>query len=492
MKEYVCAIDLGATSGRIILGRIDEAGALETQEVRRFANVISEKDHDGKFYWNMTALIGEITEGLKQLATNKEIRIKAIGVDTWGVDVVFIDEAGQMLEEPRAYRDPYSVAAMHEYLERVPKDQVYQTTGIQFLNFNTLFQLNACHLEQYRPFEEAHQYLFIPDYISFVLSGKAVCEYTILSTSQFLNPVTKQIDRALIEAAGAKLEKFPPIVYPGEVIGQLKPEIADFGYDVPIIAIAGHDTASAVAAVPAKDERFAYLSSGTWSLMGIETRNAIISQRSFELNFTNEGGIEGTTRFLKNITGMWILEQCRKEWKTQGKDYSFAQLAEMEQSAPAFRSFINPDDPSFANPKSMLTAIVEYCQNTGQPVPADDAQIARLIIESFALRYRTVFNWLKEFASFPLEALHIIGGGGQNALLSQWTANALGVPTLTGPTEATAVGNILLQMKAIGLVRDIWQMRAVIAEAIAVKRYEPTDCEAWDVAYQRYLALCEK
>ena len=491
MKNYVCAIDFGATSGRMIISRINEEGTLETEEVRRFPNAIQEKDHDGKFYWNMTALIGEVTSGLKDLAARKDIRIEAIGVDTWGVDMVFVDKDGKMIEEPRAYRDPYSVKAMEEYFNIVPKETVYRKTGIQFLNFNTLFQLYACHRENFRPFEEADRYLFIPDYVSFVLTGKAVCEYTILSTSQFLDPVTKQIDRELIEAAGAKIEKFPPIVYPGEVIGNLRSDVVDFGYDIPVIAIAGHDTGSAVAAVPAKDEKFAYLSSGTWSLMGIESKDAIISDRSFELNFTNEGGIEGTTRFLKNITGMWILEQCRKEWKKMGKDYGFGELAEMEQSAPAFRSFINPDDPCFANPPSMLNAISEYCAKTGQAIPEDDAQVARLIMESLALRYRTVFGWLKELASFPLDVLHIIGGGGQNVLLAQWTSNSLGVPVLTGPTEATAIGNIMMQFKAIGKVKDIQEMRALIAKAIELKHYEPQDTAAWDAAYARYIACCE-
>lgn len=475
----------------MVISRLNEDGLLETEEVRRFPNTIYEKDGDGKFYWNMTALIHEVTEGLRGLAARKDIRIESIGVDSWGVDMVFVDKEGRMIEQPRAYRDPYSVEAMEEYFTLVPKEEVYRKTGIQFLNFNTLFQLYACHRECFRPFEEADKYLFIPDFVSFVLTGKAVCEYTILSTSQFLDPVTKRIDKELIEAAGARMEKFPPIVYPGEIIGYLKKDVVDLGYDVPVIAIAGHDTGSAVAAVPAKDEKFAYLSSGTWSLMGIESKDAIISERSFELNFTNEGGIEGTTRFLKNITGMWILEQCRKEWKRMGKDYGFAELAEMEQAAPAFRSFINPDDACFANPPSMLRAIHEYCAKTNQLVPEDDAQVARLIMESLALRYRTVFGWLSELASYPLEVLHIIGGGGQNTLLAQWTANSLGVPVLTGPTEATAIGNIMMQMKAIGKVKDIQGMRALVAKAIPLKHYEPQNREAWNAAYQRYVAVCE-
>ena len=492
MKNYVCAIDFGATSGRMIISRLNEQGLLETEEVRRFPNAIQEKDHDGKFYWNMTALIGEVTAGLTDLAARKDIHIDAIGCDTWGVDVVFVDKEGNMIEQPRAYRDPYTVQPFKEFVEKVGKEKIYGKTGIQFMNFNTLFQLYACHKEQFRPFEDAAQYIFIPDYVSFVLTGKAVCEYTILSTSQFLDPRTKQIDQELIEAAGAKIGKFPPVVYPGTIIGNLKKDVVDFGYDIPVVAIAGHDTGSAVAAIPAKDEKFAYLSSGTWSLMGIETKDAIINERSAELNFTNEGGIEGTTRFLKNITGMWILEQCRKEWKKMGKDYDFKQLGEMEQSGEEFRSFINPDDPGFANPPSMLKAIDDYCERTGQPKPENDAQVARLIMESLAMRYRTVFDWLKEFADFPIEVLHIIGGGAQNALLAQWTSNSVGVPVLTGPTEATAIGNIMMQFKALGKVKDIAEMRALIAKATPLGHYEPQNVAAWDEAHKRYVALCEK
>lgn len=492
MKNYVCAVDFGATSGRMIIARLNDEGILETEEVRRFPNAIQEKDKDGKFYWNMTALIGEVTAGLKDLAARQDIRIEAIGVDTWGVDMVMVGPDGKMLEEPRAYRDPYSIAAMDEYIQKVGREKIYEKTGIQFLNFNTLFQLYACHKERFRPFEEATQYVFIPDYVSLVLTGKAVCEYTILSTSQFLDPRTKQIDAELIEAAGADIKKFPEVVFPGHVIGNLKKEVVDFGYDIPVIAIAGHDTGSAVAAVPAKDEKFAYLSCGTWSLMGIESKDAIINARSSELNFTNEGGIEGTTRFLKNITGMWILEQCRKEWKAQGKDYGWGELAQMEQSGEAFRSMINPDDPMFANPASMLSAIREYCQKTGQPVPETDAQVARLIMESLALRYREVFGWLKEFASFPIEVLHMIGGGAKNALLAQWTANSIGCPVLTGPTEATAIGNIMMQFKAIGKVSDITEMRQLIAKATPLDRYEPKDTEAWTQAFQKYLAVTSK
>jgi rhamnulokinase len=489
MKDYVLAIDLGATSGRMILSRL-ENGVLTTEEVRRFPNASHEQE--GKFYWSIETLFGEIVAGLNDLAKRSDIRIQSIGVDTWGVDVAFIGADGKMISEPRAYRDPYTDTAIEEFDKIISKEKIYAKTGIQFLNFNTLFQLYACHKEHFAPMQQAKTYLFIPDLISYLLTGKAVCEYTILSTSQFLDPVSKTIDRELIEAVGADINAFPPIVMPGEVIGQLRPELLEqpFGYDIPVIAIAGHDTASAVASVPAADEKFAYLSSGTWSLMGIEVKDPIITQRSAELNFTNEGGIEGTTRFLKNITGMWILEQCRKEWKAAGKDYSYPQLVEMELSAPAFHSFFNTDDPIFANPPSMLEAINEYCDKHGIARPENDAQVARSIMESLALRYRTVFTWLKEVAPFPIEVLHIIGGGAKNALLDQFTANAIGATVLAGPTEATAIGNIMMQFKALGMVKDIREMRALIAKATPLDRYEPQDTAAWDEAYKTFCAKC--
>ncbi len=489
MKDYVLAIDLGATSGRMILSGL-ENGVLTTEEVRRFPNAIHEKD--GKFYWSIETLFGEIVAGLNELTKRTDAHICSIGVDTWGVDVAFIGADGKMISEPRAYRDPYTDTAIEEFGKIIPKKEIYRKTGIQFLNFNTLFQLYACHKEGFEPMKQAKTYLFIPDLISYLLTGKAVCEYTILSTSQFLDPVSKQIDRELIAAAGADINAFPPIVMPGQEIGKLRTELLSrsFGYDIPVIAIAGHDTASAVASVPAANEKFAYLSSGTWSLMGIEVKDPIITERSAELNFTNEGGIEGTTRFLKNITGMWILEQCRKEWKAAGKDYSYPELVEMELSAPAFHSFFNTDDPIFANPPSMLAAIDEYCDKHGIAKPENDAQVARSIMESLALRYRTVFTWLKEVAPFPIEVLHIIGGGAKNALLDQFTANAIGTTVLAGPTEATAIGNIMMQFKAIGLVNDISQMRALIAKATPLDRFEPKETEAWDAAYAEFCKKC--
>jgi rhamnulokinase len=329
--------------------------------------------------------------------------------------------------------------------------------------------------------------LFIPDALSYMLTGNEVCEYTIASTSELLDPRTKQLDEKLLASIGLTRSKFGKMVNPGTVIGVLTDEvqrITGLGA-VPVIAVAGHDTGSAVAAVPAKDEKFAYLSSGTWSLMGIETKDAIINDNSYELNFTNEGGVEGTTRFLKNICGMWLYERCRKEWpEVQGM--SHAHLQQEAMRCEAFKSLIDPDDAMFVNPASMVEAIQTYCKQHNEPVPEGYAQICRCIFDSLALRYRQVFAYLKEIAAFPIDVLHIIGGGSKNYFLDQFTANSCGVKVLAGPQEGTAIGNIMLQAKASGDVKDIWEMREIIANSIEMKEFLPQDKEAWDAAYERY------
>ncbi|MBO4430599.1 MAG: rhamnulokinase [Bacteroidaceae bacterium] len=487
MATNFLAVDLGATSGRTILGSIVE-GKLEQRELTRFPNPIIETG--GHFYWDILALYHEIIRSLKKVA-EEGIDIASIGIDTWGVDVVMIGKDGGVLRNPYCYRDPHTDGAMEEYFKLVPKEKVYEKTGIQFMQFNTLFQLATLRRNGDSALEAATKILFMPDALSYMLTGEAVCEHTILSTSQFLNPRTGRIDAELIGAIGLNESQFGRYVTPGEQVGRLTNEVQRMtGVGaVPVVAVAGHDTGSAVAAVPAENERFAYLSCGTWSLLGIETEEAIISKKSFEYNFTNEGGIEGTTRFLKNICGMWLLERCRKEWTDAPADV--AQITEDCKEAPAFQSFIFPDAPDFANPTSMVEAIQNYCRKTNQPVPQDYRAIARCIFESLAMRYRQVLEYLKELAPFPIERLHVIGGGSQNSYLMQMTANSLGIPVVTGPVEGTAIGNIMLQAKAIGLVKDRFEMRRMIADSIEMKTYLPQDKEVWEEAYKMYLMRCE-
>ena len=485
--HHFFAVDLGATSGRTILGTLSD-GKMEMKEITRFANPIIETG--GHCYWDIYALYLEIIKGLKNIA-RESIAIESIGIDTWGVDFVMVGKDGAFLRNPYCYRDPHTVGAVEEYFTHIPKERVYELTGIQFMNFNSLFQLSTLRRNRCSALEAADKILFMPDALSYMLTGKMVTEYTIASTSQILNPRTKEFEQELLDVAGVKKEQFAPFVYPGEKIGALTPEVQKLtGLGaVPVIAVAGHDTASAVAAVPARNERFAYLSSGTWSLMGIEVKDAIINKESFDKNFTNEGGIEGTTRFLKNICGMWLLEQCRREWSALGHEYSYPELIAAAEKAPAFRSLINPDSPCFANPPSMQEAIRNYCRLTGQEEPQSYGEMTRCIFESLPLRYRQVFGYLQDMAPFAIEKLHVIGGGSRNNLLNQNTSNALGVPVVAGPSEGTAIGNIMLQAKAAGDVSDITAMRAIIAASIELADFTPADKAVWDKAYERYLSV---
>ena len=492
MKQHFFAVDLGATSGRTILGIIED-GRLEQEELTRFPNNLIETG--GHFYWDIYALYNEMIRGL-QIVGRRGISISSIGIDTWGVDFVFIAEDGALLRNPVAYRDPHTFGRMEEYFEHVVgRRQVYDITGIQFMNFNSLFQLYAMRQDDNAALKHCQKVLFLPDALSWMLTGEAVCEYTIASTSQMLDPRTGDLSERLIESVGLTRRHFGRMVQPGTKIGVLTKEVQKMTGlgPVPVIAVPGHDTASAVAAVPARDENFAYLSSGTWSLMGIESRQPIINDRSYELNFTNEGGIEGTTRFLKNICGMWLYERCRKEWPDDVRKLSHPELQGSAMGVEAFRSIINPDDVLFANPPSMIEAIQQYCRQTRQPVPETPSELCRCIFDSLALRYRQVFGWLKEFASVDLNVLHIIGGGSLNKYLNQFTADALGVKVTAGPQECTAIGNIMLQAKAAGMVDDVWQMRRIIADSVETVAYQPQGDEAaWDKAYTRYLEITKQ
>ena len=484
-KKYFFAVDLGATSGRTIVGTLDD-GKVILEELTRFDNNLIEAN--GHFYWDIYALYFEIIKGLKA-AKQRDLCITSIGIDTWGVDFVCVAEDGSV-SQPIAYRDPHTFDAMDDYLENVmSREKVYDVTGIQFMNFNSIFQLYAMKRAGNSALKNAQKILFIPDALSYMLTGNMVCEYTIASTAQLLDPRTGQLDPRLLASIGLTQSKFGRMVNPGDLVGALTADVQkQTGYSaIPVIAVAGHDTGSAVAAVPAKNEKFAYLSSGTWSLMGIETKKAIINHISYERNFTNEGGIEGTTRFLKNICGMWLYERCRKEWTDAPKSHPELIAEAMKQ--PAFQSIINPDDACFANPSSMIDAIQTYCKETNQHVPQGYAEICRCIFDSLALRYRQVFSYLTEMASFPIEVLHIIGGGSLNDNLNQFTANSCGVEVLAGPQEGTALGNIMVQAKTAGEVKDLWDMRKVIANSLNLKRFSPADKEIWDAAYVKYLKI---
>lgn len=485
--HHFFAFDLGATSGRSILATLEE-GKLQLRELTRFPNKII-RVHD-KYYWDIFALYEALKEGLS-VASSEGIEIDSIGIDTWGVDFVYLGEDGTILSLPRSYRDPYTNGAPEEYFKILPRKDVYDLTGIQIMNFNSIFQLFAAKKENFSPLKSAKDILFMPDALSYLLTGKKVCEYTIASTSQLLNPRTKKFEARLFEAMGISPSLMQPVVMPGETVGYVTETVSkecNIG-KVPVIAVAGHDTGAAVAAVPAVNENFAYLSSGTWSLMGIEVKEPIINEDSFKMNFTNEGGVDGTTRFLKNITGMWLLEQCRKEWEAEGKKYTYPEIVEMSNSAKGFQAFIDPDHPSFANPESMTAAIGCYCQNTKQKSPVTDAEFIRCIFDSLALKYKNVLDALQKLAPFRIEKLHVIGGGSQNKLLNQATANSIGIPVIAGPSEATAIGNVMIQAKGLGIVNSLQDMRTVICNSVTPETYMPQDTQKWEEAYKKYLEI---
>ncbi len=471
IPQHFLAIDLGATSGRVILATLSDE-AIDLAVMHRFPNRLIEIG--GKYYWNIYALYEEIVQGLME-AAKRNVKINSIGIDTWGVDFVAVAEDGTLCGLPRAYRDPYTNGIPEEYFEICSRKEVYERTGIQIMNFNSLFQLYAQHKEGASALKNADKILFMPDALSYLLTGKQVCEYTILSTSQFMNPRTKQIDEKLLALAGVDKKRFPEVVMPGAVVGTLHPSLAkQCGLEeIPVIAVAGHDTGSAVAAVPAEDEGFAYLSSGTWSLMGVELKEPEINEASFEMNFTNEGGVDGMTRFLKNITGMWLLEQCRVAWKREGKDFSYPEIMQMVHATIPSVDLLDPDAAEFAAPTDMPSAIRLYCEARGMAVPADDAAMIRLIFDSLAAKYAEVLDKLRQVAPFEIKTLHVIGGGAQNDLLNQMTATACGIPVVAGPSEATALGNVMVQARAAGLVGSLQEMRRYIRRSIETKTYQP-------------------
>lgn len=461
-KNYI-AVDLGATSGRVILAKVTD-GQVEMETIHRFPTPLL--NVAGKYYWNIFSIYDDILKGLAMVG-KKGIKVESIGIDTWGVDFVCVGKDGSV-SLPRAYRDPYTDGVPDQFFKEMSRAELYDRTGIQIMNFNSVFQMYAQYKEGSEAYLHADKLLFVPDALSYMLTGNMVCEYTILSTSALMDPRTKKIDGKILDICGLKPEQFPEIVYPGAKVGSLTPYIAEqtgLG-DVAVLAVAGHDTGSAVAAVPAKDEHFAYLSSGTWSLMGIEAKDPVINAQMFDMNFTNEGGIGGTTRLLKNITGMWILEQCLAKWREEGRDYNYVEVAAMAAECSPCQKLFDPDAPEFAAPTDMPAAIRKYCEENGIQVPAGDAHMLRLIYDSLAGKYAQVFRKLCDIAPFTIDTLHIIGGGSQNAFLNQLTADACGVKVVAGPAEGTALGNVMVQA---GL------SRTEILKSIDTKIYNPNE-----------------
>lgn len=480
------AFDLGAESGRGILGRFD--GTKLTLEVlHRFANgAVRTLD---TLHWDVLHLHWEMVQTLRLCAG--KVDVHGVGVDTWGVDFALLGRDGTVLGNPRHYRDPHTEGIMEQAFGRVSKADIFRQTGIQFMRFNTLFQLLALQRAGSPLLEVARHLLFIPDLFHYFLTGMKVNELTDASTSQMLDPATRSWAYPLAEAFNLPSHLLGTIVQPGTVLGPLRASVAsDTGLTpMPVVAVATHDTASAIAGVPARGESWAYISSGTWSLMGVELRDPLVGEASLAANFTNELGFGGTVRFLKNIMGMWLVQECRRVWERAGQTYAYDELMRRAGEAPAFGPIIDPDYSGFILPQSMPQAIADQCRKTGQQAPEGVGAVVRCALESLALRYRWVLGKLEALSGRHLEVIHIVGGGSQNELLCQWTADACQRVVLAGPVEATAIGNVMVQAIGLGALGSLADAREVIGRSFEVRRYEPRAEARWDEHYARFLTL---
>lgn len=485
--KFFLGFDLGASSGRAILGKL-ENGHLELTEVHRFKNQMI-RIH-GSYHWNIYTLFEELQTGLKKCIQEHGIQPDSIGIDTWGVDYSLVSESGELIGLPFAYRDHRTDGAMEGFFEILSRKETYLLSGIQFMQFNTLFQLYVSAKHHCSRLNAASGLLFTPDTLNYLFTGIKRNEYTIASTSQLLKPGKAEYQHRLIEAAGLREELFEELVLPGTILGPILKEIQeDTGSaEIPCIAVASHDTASAVVSVPATGENWAYLSSGTWSLLGIESRVPLVSEHSLEMNFTNEGGVDGTTRFLKNIMGMWLIQECKRIWDEE-QVITWQEIVEWSQEATYFRCLINPDDQSFLNPGNMPKAIQNYCRASEQPVPTTKGELARCIYDSLALKYKFTIQQIESVTGNKIERLHIIGGGAHNKMMNQLTADALGIPVFAGPAEATAIGNVMIQARALGAVGSLDEIRKVVRDSFEVMEYQPLHTLDWESAYERFKAL---
>jgi rhamnulokinase len=481
------AFDLGAESGRAMLGRYD-GDSIRLIEVHRFANG-PVRAPDG-LYWDVRRLFAEIKRGLA-LCRRQYGAPASIGVDTWGVDFALLDRRGELLGDPFHYRDGRTNGVMEEAFKRVPREEIFERTGIQFMQFNTLYQLFSMVLAGSPALKSAHTFLTIPDLFNYWLNGRAVCEFTNATTTQFYDPRAGGWATSLLEKLGVPAGFLPEIVPPGTILGDLRPSVSEEAGlgAVPVIAPACHDTGSAVAAVPASGADHGYISSGTWSLVGVEVREPVITAESLANNFTNEGGVGGTFRLLKNVQALWLLQACRRAWAGQGQDLSYDDLVRMAEAAPPFTALVDPDDPSFLSPPCMPAAIEGFCARTGQPPPQDRGATVRCVLESLALKYRWVLERIEEMQGQPVSAVHVVGGGCRNGLLCRFTADATGRPVLAGPVEATAAGNVIVQAMALGHLASLEEGRALVRRSFEVTQYDPGDRAPWDEAYGRFLEI---
>jgi rhamnulokinase len=485
-KTYL-AFDLGAESGRAVLGRVDR-GVITTQEVHRFPN--EPVEYGGSLHWDVPRLWFEMRKALSEL---REIQLSGMGVDTWGVDYALLGEGGELLQNPYHYRDKRTDGVMDQVFQSVSRDEIYAETGIQFMSINTLYQLCAAKRDTPELMKAARTLLTMPDLFHYWLTGNARCEFTNATTTQMVNAVSRSWSRKLMEKLQLPTNLPAPIIEPGCAVGGLSPQAAS-GMALagtPVIAPGTHDTASAVAAVAARDGT-AFLSSGTWSLIGTELNAPLISADSMRLNFTNEGGVCGTTRLLKNVMGLWMLQCCRRTWSSEGRGYSYAELMELAAREPAFQQLVDPNDESFLHPVSMPEAIDRFCDKTQQPRPSNPGAYARAVLESLALKYAVVIGEIEQLTGKSISDIRIIGGGSKNQLLNQFTADATGRRVLAGPVEATALGNLAIQILATGEASSLAEARAMIDRSFPTEILEPRDRDRWQKEcerFQQYLGM---
>ena len=486
MTKRVLAFDFGASSGRAIIGCFD-GDKITLEEVHRFSN--DPVSVGGTVYWDVLRLFYEIKQGI--IKAKIAGGFDSIGIDTWGVDFGLIDSEGKLMENPVHYRDARTVGLVDEAFKTMPKEKLYGITGIQFMELNTLFQLIS--LKKYRPWmlERADKMLFMPDLFGYMLTGKMCAEYSIASTSQLIDLDKRTWSKEILDAFGIKESVFAPLVQPGTVLGELSKEVCEeCGVDpVPVISVCGHDTQSAITSVPCEDGDFAFLSSGTWSLFGTELDKPIVNETSMNINITNEGGFDGSTGFLKNIIGLWLIQESRRQWKREGKEYSYADLEKLALAAEPFKCFIDPDAPEFVPHGNIPERVREFCRKTGQYVPETVGEIMRCIYESLAMKYRLTFEKLRECTERDYPVIHVIGGGTKDGLLCQMTANSCDRTVKAGPIEATVMGNVAVQLMSNGSVENIGQARKIVAESSELKTFEPKDTDKWAEAYEDFLKV---
>lgn len=486
-KGYL-AIDMGASSGRHVVGLFD-GRKLELGEAHRFEN--GPVNAAGRLYWDLLGLWNNILAGMRAARSQHGRSIRSIGVDTWGVDFALLGRGDEILGNPYNYRDARTAGMVERAFEIVSRDEIFAETGLQFMELNTLYQLLSMRLADSPLLESAETLLMMPDLFHWLLTGEKANEMTDVSTSQLYNPLTGTWSASLIEKFGLPARIFGPIVQPGAKIGPLLPRVVDETglAGVEVILPGTHDTASAVLAVPAAGEasetpNWCYISSGTWSLMGVEVSRPVVNETCARLNFTNEGGVGGTTRLLKNIAGLWLVQECRRIWSLQGRDYPWDELNRLAAEAPPLVSVINPDDPSLVAPNDMPEAIRALCRASGQQPPDSEGAVIRCALESLALRYRQVLGWLEELTGQRIERIHIVGGGTQNRMLSQMAADACNRPVVAGPVEATAIGNILMQAIAAGDLASISEARELVKSSFGVEQFTPQATAPWDEAFE--------